>query len=209
MPHLSALFCSHHDRNPSLFFPMDKLSAIFRRRKSKAVLSAGVGLRTRSAPPSPRSVVAAKGELERVFRKFDSNGDGKISSSELGAIFEGLGHPATEEELAMMMAEADADGDGFVSLEEFVDLNTTKVDHTAALEDLRHAFSVFDLDRNGSISAEELACVMRGLGEGASVAQCRKMINAVDLDGDGLVSFEEFKNMMSKSAIATAITRSG
>ncbi|KAL0923103.1 hypothetical protein M5K25_007148 [Dendrobium thyrsiflorum] len=184
---------------------MGKLRSLLRRRrKSKATTSSGEA----SEPTSPEpAAVATQEELELVFRKFDSNGDGKISSSELGAIFESLGHAASSEELAQMMSEVDADGDGFISLEEFVDLNTSKVDSTAALEDLRHAFSVFDLDRNGSISAEELARVMRGLGEGVSVAQCRKMIDGVDQDGDGLVNFEEFKVMMSKSPIAASITR--
>ncbi|XP_020571276.1 probable calcium-binding protein CML10 [Phalaenopsis equestris] len=186
---------------------MGKLRSLLRRRRrSKGATSNGEA----SEPASPEATPTAattREELERVFRKFDSNGDGKISSSELGAIFESLGHPASDEELAGMMNEVDADGDGFISLEEFVDLNTSEIDSTAALEDLRHAFSVFDLDRNGSISAEELARVMRGLGEGVSVAQCRKMIDGVDQDGDGLISFEEFKVMMSKSPIATSITK--
>ncbi|PKA58613.1 putative calcium-binding protein CML10 [Apostasia shenzhenica] len=186
---------------------MGKLRQLFRRCRAKG----NPASRSQSELTSPSAPAAAAHEddLERVFRKFDSNGDGKISSSELGAIFESLGHPATEEELARMMSEADSDGDGFISLEEFVELNVSEVDPRAALEDLRHAFSVFDLDRNGSISAEELARVMRGLGEGVSVSQCRKMIDGVDRDGDGLVSFEEFQIMMSKAPIATAITKIG
>ena len=31
-------------------------------------------------------------ELERVFRTLDKNGDGKVSSEELGLIFQALGH---------------------------------------------------------------------------------------------------------------------
>ncbi|KAG0477130.1 hypothetical protein HPP92_013971 [Vanilla planifolia] len=187
---------------------MGKLRSLFRRRKSKpAGEGGGIASEPPSEPTSPVTAAAQKDELERVFLKFDSNGDGKISSSELRAIFDSLGQPLTDEELDHMMVEADVDGDGFVSLEEFVDLNVTKVDPTAALEDLRQAFSVFDLDRNGMISAEELARVMRGLGEGVSVAQCRKMIDGVDQDGDGLVNFEEFKVMMTKSSLVSAITK--
>ncbi|PKA66995.1 putative calcium-binding protein CML10 [Apostasia shenzhenica] len=180
---------------------MGKFRELFRRRKRKAEAAGG-------EPTSPGSAAATvEEEMELVFQKFDSNGDGRISSSELGAIFESLGQEVTEEELERMIREADADGDGFISLEEFVDLNTNKVDPSAALEDLRHAFSVFDLDRNGSISAEELARVMRSLGECVSLSQCRKMIDGIDQDGDGLVSFEEFKVMMSKSPIVAALTK--
>ncbi|CAA6654107.1 unnamed protein product [Spirodela intermedia] len=126
-------------------------------------------------------------ELQIVFAKYDSNGDGKISSSELAAVLESLGGRRR-------------DGDGFISINEFVELNTANVRPTDALEDLRDAFSVFDLDRDGSISADELARVLGKLGESASVAQCRRMIDGVDRDGDGLISFDEFKIMMTSGS---------
>uniref|UniRef100_A0A0A9CI04 EF-hand domain-containing protein n=1 Tax=Arundo donax TaxID=35708 RepID=A0A0A9CI04_ARUDO len=56
---------------------------------------------------------------------------------------------------------------------------------------------VFDADGNGVITPAELARVLRGLGEAATVAQCRRMIRCVDRNGDGLVSFDEFKLMMA------------
>ncbi|XP_010908206.1 probable calcium-binding protein CML15 [Elaeis guineensis] len=177
---------------------MGSIRSLFRRRhggRSKASSA------TTSSPTSPTAVAAGvTDELERVFKKFDTNGDGKISSSELAAIFQSLGHPVTDEELERMMGEADTDGDGFISFDEFVDLNVRTVDDSAALEDLRQAFSVFDLDRNGSISADELARVLRSIGEGASVAQCKRMIDGVDRDGDGLISFEEFRLMMANGS---------
>ncbi|OIV89262.1 hypothetical protein TanjilG_24116 [Lupinus angustifolius] len=138
-------------------------------------------------------------ELEQVFKKFDVNGDGKISSSELGSIMGSLGQPSTEEELENMIREVDADGDGYISLEEFIELNTKGVDSDEVLENLKDAFSVFDVDGNGSITAEELHMVMAGLGEECSAAECQKMISGVDSDGDGMINFEEFKTMMTGS----------
>ena len=125
------------------------------------------------------------------------NGDGKISSAELGSIMGSLGHKATEEELAKMIEVFDADGDGFINLQEFVELNTKEIDPEELLDNLREAFSVYDIDGNGSISAEELHKVMRSLGDDCSVADCRQMISGVDRNGDGLISFDEFKVMMS------------
>uniref|UniRef100_A0A7N0TGH9 EF-hand domain-containing protein n=1 Tax=Kalanchoe fedtschenkoi TaxID=63787 RepID=A0A7N0TGH9_KALFE len=135
-------------------------------------------------------------ELRQVFRRFDVNSDGKISSSELGAMITSLGQTATEEEIQRMIIEADKDGDGFISLEEFIEINIKDVDSDEALESLRGAFSVFDIDGNGSISAEELHKVLKGLGDACSVAECKRMISGVDADGDGMISFEEFKVMM-------------
>ena len=104
-------------------------------------------------------------ELEQVFKKFDVNGDGsKISASELGSIMGSLGHPTTEEELEKMIVEVDADGDGFIDLNEFVELNTKGVDSDKAMENLKDAFSVYDMDGNWVISADELQKVTRSLG---------------------------------------------
>ena len=106
-------------------------------------------------------------ELEQVFKKFDVIGDGKISASELGSIMGSLGHPATEEALKKMIVEVDTDGDGFIiDLDEFVELNTKGVDFDEAMENLKDAFSVYDMDGNGVISADELQKVMRSLGDG-------------------------------------------
>ncbi|KAK1283234.1 Calcium-binding protein CML24 [Acorus calamus] len=52
------------------------------------------------------------------------DGDCKISASELVDVLSELGHPASDAEIREMMAEADFDGDGFIDLSEFMELNT-------------------------------------------------------------------------------------
>ncbi|KAG6536281.1 hypothetical protein ZIOFF_001332 [Zingiber officinale] len=74
--------------------------------------------RRRSSTPSSSSSVSS--DLERVFNKFNSNGNDKILSEELAEVLTSLYHPSSEEELCRMMVEADSDGDDFISLEEFV-----------------------------------------------------------------------------------------
>ncbi|MBA0802888.1 hypothetical protein Gohar_013150, partial [Gossypium harknessii] len=60
-----------------------------------------------------------KADLERIFKRFDANGDGKISSAELGDALKTLGS-VTPEEVSRMMSEIDTDGDGFISYDEYI-----------------------------------------------------------------------------------------
>ncbi|MCH1922568.1 EF-hand domain-containing protein, partial [Shewanella sp. A3A] len=58
-------------------------------------------------------------ELEQVFRRYDANGDGKISAEELASVLRALGAPLGPGEVRRMMDEMDSDRDGFVDLSEF------------------------------------------------------------------------------------------
>lgn len=64
------------------------------------------------------------------------------------------------------------------------------------VEKLWRAFSVFDVDKSGTASVEELAAVMRSLGQSPSESEIRDLIAEVDLDRSGNVDFGEFKTLM-------------
>ncbi|XP_076888722.1 polcalcin Syr v 3-like [Bidens hawaiensis] len=59
-------------------------------------------------------------QLERIFKRFDTNGDGQISSTELGEALKTLGSVSTEE-VQRMMGKIDTNGDGFISYQEYMD----------------------------------------------------------------------------------------
>ncbi|CAI0400649.1 unnamed protein product [Linum tenue] len=54
-----------------------------------------------------------------VFRLFDRDGNGVITSAELAGAMAKMGQPLTYKELTQMMKEADTDGDGVISFTEF------------------------------------------------------------------------------------------
>ncbi|KAI4357428.1 hypothetical protein L6164_001376 [Bauhinia variegata] len=64
-----------------------------------------------------------KAECERLFKRFDQNGDGKISLSEMAEAFKAFGATASTEEVQRRMTEMDKDGDGFLSFEEVWEFN--------------------------------------------------------------------------------------
>ena len=65
------------------------------------------------------------------------------------------------------------------------------------ISDFREAFSLFDHDENGSISAHELGLVLSALGQTPSQNELSDMINEVDVDGNGTVEFAEFVILMT------------
>ncbi|ONI29318.1 hypothetical protein PRUPE_1G192900 [Prunus persica] len=77
---------------------------------------------TPSPAQAPKSVDAkpvVTDEVQRVFKSFDANGDGKISVSELGNVLKALGSSVSADELQRVMGNLDTDRDGFICLDEF------------------------------------------------------------------------------------------
>lgn len=138
-------------------------------------------------------------QVKQIFNKFDANGDGKISLSDLGMILNALGWKTSPDEAKKLMDEIDSDGDGFIDLKEFEAFFFPAANEAGNTKELREAFDLYDKDKNGKISANELHSVLKSIGEKCSLSDCRKMIKSVDVDGDGHVNFEEFKKMMGGS----------
>ena len=61
---------------------------------------------------------------------------------------------------------------------------------------LRQCFEYVDQDGSGFIDAGELATVFRLLKLPATITAAQRMINAVDADGNGTVSFSEFVHLI-------------
>ena len=126
-------------------------------------------------------------EFKEAFSLFDKDGDGTITTKELGTVMRSLGQNPTEAELQDMINEVDADGNGTIDFPEFCTLMARKMKDTDSEEELKEAFRVFDKDGNGFISAAELRHIMTNLGEKLTDEEVDEMIREADIDGDGQV----------------------
>ena len=111
-------------------------------------------------------------EFKEAFSLFDKDGDGTITTKELGTVMRSLGQNPTEAELQDMINEVDADGNGTIDFPEFCTLMARKMKDTDSEEELKEAFRVFDKDGNGFISAAELRHIMTV--SCAAVRTCRQ-----------------------------------
>ncbi|KAL4312493.1 hypothetical protein GQ457_01G045910 [Hibiscus cannabinus] len=143
-------------------------------------------------------------ELRRMFQMFDKNGDGKITNKELSESLENLGIFIPSTELIQMVEKIDVNGDGYVDIDEFGALYQTIMHERDEEEDMMEAFNVFDQNRDGFITVEELRSVLSSLGlkQGRTLEDCKRMIQKVDVDGDGMVNYKEFKQMMKGGGFA-------
>eukprot|EP00761_Pharyngomonas_kirbyi_P003511 gb/GECH01003515.1/.p1 GENE.gb/GECH01003515.1/~~gb/GECH01003515.1/.p1 ORF type:complete len:152 (+),score=58.33 gb/GECH01003515.1/:1-456(+) len=135
-------------------------------------------------------------EFRQAFDLFDKNGDGRISSSELRKVMESIGLNPKTEELNDMIKEVDIDGNGMIEFQEFLVLMSRKLKSSDSEEEIREAFRMFDKNKDGFISEEELKQVMRAIGEELSDEQITEMIKEADSNGDGQIDFDEFLRMM-------------
>ena len=109
-----------------------------------------------------------------------------------------------EEEVDRIMAIADADGSGEIEysgkvMADFVEWVVATINKKKLLsnEKLEAAFRLFDQDGSGTISADEVRDVL-GVGKAIDSKIWDDIVLEVDVNGDGEISFAEFKIMMEK-----------
>lgn len=144
-------------------------------------------------------------QLAEAFRKADKNGDGRLSVEEIHGIYSAHGVDVTREEVQKIVDAADKDGTGLLTEKEFVysqavgdameDVNneaTKPKPDTSRQAEI--AFRLYDKDKDGYITKNE----MEKLSKNLSKEQIDKVFARFDADGDGKLSYAEFRKMMNK-----------
>ena len=166
-----------------------RLSLLHLRSKSKS---------SSSLPPSPTVLAPTlnntkEEELQEVFRRFDRNGDGKISSEELSAYFASIGDNISREEAQRVIKDFDNNGENLLEFKDFVKL----MEGDNEGDDIKRAFEMYEVDKGcGCITPVGLQQMLNRLGDVKTYEECITMIRVFDLDGNGVLDFHEFQQMM-------------
>ncbi|XP_036995271.1 calcineurin subunit B type 2 [Artibeus jamaicensis] len=132
--------------------------------------------------------------LGKRFKKLDLDSSGALSVNEFMSLPELQKNPLVQRVIEVF----DTDGNGEVDFEEFI-VGTSQFSVKGDEEQkLRFAFSIYDMDKDGYISNGELFQVLHMM-VGGSLKDWMlqqlvdKTIITLDRDGDGKISFEEFR----------------
>ncbi|KAH9279492.1 putative calmodulin-like protein 2 [Echinococcus granulosus] len=136
-------------------------------------------------------------ELREIFNCFDTDGNGTISREEFAKILNVVSLNPSAVQLKLLMSQVDINGDGQIAFDEFVEcFGAKELTSTPDVATLQETFRVFDKDNDGYITPDELQTVLRQMGLEVSGSDAADILAEADTDGDGRVTFEEFKKMV-------------
>lgn len=146
-------------------------------------------------------------ELQVLFDKFDTSGDGSIGLVELYEIFsKQLKIKLTKQQLEAVIREIDEDESGEIEFDEFCVLmiklqgarpradciNPKDYLDEKTRKKLVGVFGKYDTSGDGSIDADEMATVFKDMGLDLDAEQVAAVISEVDKDKSGEIEFDEF-----------------
>ncbi|CAD8141063.1 unnamed protein product [Paramecium octaurelia] len=140
-----------------------------------------------------------KKKIQTQFKKIDVNKDGTLSREELLKCYRDIydDEMKCQEIVDNLFQQADVNGSNQIDYTEFI-VAFAKKEQLTAQNKLEKAFRLFDKDGNGSISKQELQEIMGGAQ--LSEVEWNNVFNELDLNGDGIVNFQEFTEMLIKNA---------
>ncbi|XP_043714941.1 probable calcium-binding protein CML41 [Telopea speciosissima] len=134
-----------------------------------------------STVPIPPKEQSGKDELQEIFRHFDADGNGGVHVPEEA---QGVINDLKQQAVSNLMLDFD----------EFVKL----MEREGGEDDLKRAFEMFVVEKgSGNITSEGLQRMFNSLGYKISNEECKTIIQAFDCDGDGMLGFPEFQQMMA------------
>ena len=135
-------------------------------------------------------------KLKKIFYKIDLNLDGKLSKSEFEQAFKEAGIDMNKEQIETMMKSIDFDGNGFIEYEEFIRVALPK-EKLFTEKNLKIAFDMFDLDKNGTISLDEFKTIL-GIKKIDDIKVDQELLNEIPIKENEEMTFEQFKLLFLK-----------
>jgi len=135
-------------------------------------------------------------EYDKQFLALDLKKDKKIDSEELTAFLLrcGVQQPEAERRALVVVEHVSGSKDGAITKADWHHSNVAKLLSSDHL--IERQYKKLDVDEDGFISCDDLMSIF----EGASREEIQGIIHEIDIDQDGTVNFEEFRQAMQFKA---------
>eukprot|EP01130_Rhizamoeba_saxonica_P007062 TRINITY_DN282_c0_g1_i1.p1 TRINITY_DN282_c0_g1~~TRINITY_DN282_c0_g1_i1.p1 ORF type:complete len:166 (+),score=40.73 TRINITY_DN282_c0_g1_i1:244-741(+) len=143
------------------------------------------------------------------FQKYDKNGNGTLELEEVREISYDLGYYLSDDEIRLLMASVDKQGDGHISFEEFCkawkktgkEQYMNHIESDAGRQAIQY-YRYFDADNTGTLSISEFNGLWNDLKRYNLVPQdttAETALETLDNDDDGCVRFNEYVEYFMKT----------
>jgi len=137
-----------------------------------------------------------------LFDQYDTNNDGSLDFAEVRVMISNLGEDLTETEAQQLVNHLDRDGDGEVSMAEFVVWAFKRQQATKPMDVEELAGEIFDLvfDRtsDGKIDVNEFIAGLEHIKSALSYDEKHELFREADENGGGFIDKEEFVALLMK-----------
>ncbi|EGB12586.1 hypothetical protein AURANDRAFT_16033, partial [Aureococcus anophagefferens] len=134
-------------------------------------------------------------ELRRSFAAADLDQSGTLDQEEIYKVLSAHAK-ISEAQASKLMEDADADKSGALDFEEFLEvIATSRLKKNAGSwwrSWLPAVFREIDEDRSGFIDKTEMQACLKRLGAKATAKEAARVLKVADLDGNGVLDFDEF-----------------
>jgi len=135
-------------------------------------------------------------KIRHHFSSLDANKDGVLSAHELAPLLAQIGL-TKQQSILEANKIVKLSGSGEINFNDFAQIWQRRL-LTTNEEYIRSIFTLLDEDNNGTVDAEELSRVLE-INYKDDFERIEEIIKEVDINGDGVLSYKEFKEAMLES----------
>jgi len=145
-------------------------------------------------------------DCQQIFSVFEED-DEKVDVKHIAPMMRALNYKPCEEEITSVTHQVDKEHDSKMVFQLFLRIMAPciiKANEKYSEDKIQVAFERFDKDHNGYITASELKIAlqegfcagMKRVADALTDEDIEEIMNEADLNGDGMISYSEFKEMI-------------
>ncbi|CAF0874171.1 unnamed protein product [Adineta steineri] len=149
-------------------------------------------------------------EFRELFNMFDKDNQGILTIQTLVSVMKSVGQTPTESDMIDLMREIDIDNSGTIDFYEFVNIISQHMYPSETIQEIRHAFNLFDQNEDGIITFDDLKLINeKYLKNSINDFELRQMIELANDNEQRHVLFEDFlhtaicRNDKKRSGLST------